>query len=168
GDVSRHLDTDQRRLYELIWKRAVASQMASALLDQVSIDIGDPSGQIGLHATGSVVVFDGFLKLYQEGRDDAPKSVGDGEGEGQRLPNMRDGERLARGAVTPNQHFTQPPPRYSEASLVKKLEELGIGRPSTYASILQVLQDRDYVRLETRRFVPEDRRRHVTAFLTSF
>src|SRR5438477_7626707 len=168
GDVSRHLDTDQRRLYELIWKRAVASQMASALLDQVSIDIADPSGQIRLHATGSVVVFDGFLKLYQEDRDDDPKSVGDEEGEGKRLPNMRDGERLARGAVTPNQHFTQPPPRYSEASLVKKLEELGIGRPSTYASILQVLQDRDYVRLDKRRFIPEDRGRLVTAFLSNF
>jgi DNA topoisomerase-1 len=168
GDVARHLDQDMRRLYELIWKRTIASQMASALLDQVSIDIADPSGRIRLHATGSVTVFDGFLKLYQEDRDDDPKSAGDEEGEGRRLPNMRDGERLARGAVTPNQHFTQPPPRYSEASLVKKLEELGIGRPSTYASILQVLQDRDYVRLEKRRFLPEDRGRLVTAFLTSF
>src|SRR5437660_7972808 len=164
GDVARHLDQDMPRLYELIWKRTIASQMASALLDQVSIDIADPSGGIGLHASGSVIVFDGFLKLYQEDRDDA----GDEEGEGRRLPNMRDGERLARGAVTPNQHFTQPPPRYSEASLVKKLEELGIGRPSTYASIIQVLQDRDYVRLEKRRFLPEDRGRLVTAFLTSF
>jgi DNA topoisomerase-1 len=164
GDVARHLDNDMRRLYELIWKRTVASQMASALLDQVSIDIADPSGQVRLHATGSVIVFDGFLKLYQEDRDDSA----DEEGEGKRLPNMRDGERLTRGAVTPNQHFTQPPPRYSEASLVKKLEELGIGRPSTYASILQVLQDRDYVRLDKRRFIPEDRGRLVTAFLTSF
>src|SRR5437870_5453634 len=164
GDVARHLDQDMRRLYELIWKRTIASQMASALLDQVSVDIADPSGRIRLHATGSVTVFDGFLKLYQEDRDDAA----DEEGEGRRLPNMRDGERLARGAVSPDQHFTQPPPRYSEASLVKKLEELGIGRPSTYASILQVLQDRDYVRLEKRRFVPEDRGRLVTAFLTSF
>ena len=164
GDVARHLDNDQRRLYELIWKRTVASQMASALLDQVSIDIADPSGKVRLHATGSVMLFDGFLKLYQEDRDDASEE----EGEGKRLPTMRDGERLARGAVTPNQHFTQPPPRYSEASLVKKLEELGIGRPSTYASILQVLQDRDYVRLDKRRFIPEDRGRLVTAFLTSF
>src|SRR5437660_12165678 len=95
GDVARHLDNDQRRLYELIWKRTVASQMASALLDQVSVDIADPSGKLRLHATGSVVVFDGFLKLYQEDRDDAS----DEEGEGRRLPNMRDGERLARGAV---------------------------------------------------------------------
>jgi DNA topoisomerase-1 len=163
GDVARHLDNDQRRLYELIWKRTVASQMASALLDQVSIDIADPSGRVRLHATGSVVVFDGFLKLYQEDRDDAAD-----EEENRRLPNMRESERLARGAVTPSQHFTQPPPRYTEASLVKKLEELGIGRPSTYASILQVLQDRNYVRLDKRRFLPEDRGRLVTAFLTSF
>ncbi len=163
GDVARHLDNDQRRLYELIWKRTVASQMASALLDQVSVDIADASGRIRLHATGSVVVFDGFLKLYQEDRDDSVD-----EDESRRLPAMRDGERLQRGGVTPNQHFTQPPPRYTEASLVKKLEELGIGRPSTYASILQVLQDRDYVRLEKRRFIPEDRGRLVTAFLTSF
>src|SRR5712691_4958700 len=162
--VARHLDNDQRRLYELIWKRTVASQMASAVLDQVSIDIADPSGRLRLHATGSVVMFDGFLKLYQEDRDDAA----DEDGEGRRLPAMRNGERLARGAIDPAQHFTQPPPRYSEASLVKKLEELGIGRPSTYASIIQVLQDREYVRLDKRRFVPEDRGRLVTAFLTSF
>ena len=160
----RHLDNDQRRLYELIWKRTVASQMASALLDQVSVDIADASGRIRLHATGSIVVFDGFLRLYQEDRDDAA----DEEGESRRLPPMRERERLARGAVTPAQHFTQPPPRYTEASLVKKLEELGIGRPSTYASILQVLQDREYVQLDKRRFVPEDRGRLVTAFLTSF
>jgi DNA topoisomerase-1 len=163
ADVARHLDNDQRRLYELVWKRTVASQMASALLDQVSVDIADPSGRVRLHATGSVLLFDGFLKLYQEDRDDAAD-----EEEGRRLPNMRDGESLQRGAVTPNQHFTQPPPRYTEASLVKKLEELGIGRPSTYASIIQVLQDRDYVRLDKRRFLPEDRGRLVTAFLTSF
>src|SRR5712671_4453018 len=146
GDVARFLDSDQRRLYELIWKRTVASQMASALLDQASVDIAEASGRLRLHATGSVVLFDGFLKLYQEDRDDDPKSAGDEEGEGRRLPNMRERERLERSAVSPNQHFTQPPPRYSEASLVKKLEELGIGRPSTYASILQVLQDRDYVK----------------------
>ena len=164
ADVASRLDNDQRRLYELIWKRTVASQMASALLDQASIDIADPSGRLRLHATGSVLLFDGFLKLYQEDRDDAA----DEEGDSRRLPNMRETERLARGAVDPAQHFTQPPPRYSEASLVKKLEELGIGRPSTYASIIQVLQDRDYVKLDKRRFVPEDRGRLVTAFLTSF
>src|SRR5947209_9263081 len=164
ADVARHLDNDMRRLYELVWKRTIASQMASALLDQVSIDIAEPSGRVRLHATGSVIVFDGFLKLYQEDRDDTAEE----DSEGRRLPNMRDGERLERGAVTPSQHFTQPPPRYTEASLVKKLEELGIGRPSTYASILQVLQDRDYVRVEKRRFLPEDRGRLVTAFLTNF
>src|SRR3954447_13705316 len=173
-DVARHLDNDQRRLYELIWKRTVASQMASALFDQASVDIADPTGRIRLHATGSVVLFDGFLRLYQEDRDDPEKNEAQAPGattedaENRRLPNMREKERLTRGAVAPNQHFTTPPPRYTEASLVKKLEELGIGRPSTYASILQVLQDRDYVRLEKRRFLPEDRGRLVTAFLTSF
>src|SRR5579864_820476 len=164
ADVARHLDNDHRRLYELIWKRTVASQMESALLDQASVDIAEASGRLRLHATGSVVLFDGFLKLYQEDRDDTTEE----DSEGRRLPNMRERERLARGAVNPEQHFTQPPPRYSEASLVKKLEELGIGRPSTYASILQVLQDREYVKLDKRRFVPEDRGRLVTAFLTSF
>ena len=164
ADVARHLDRDQLRLYELIWKRTVASQMASALLEQVAVDIADAAGRLRLRANGSVILFDGFLTLYQEDRDD----TADEEGEGGRLPAMRKAERLARGEVTPSQHFTQPPPRYTEASLVKKLEELGIGRPSTYASILQVLQDRDYVRLEKRRFVPEDRGRLVTAFLTNF
>jgi DNA topoisomerase-1 len=137
--------------------------MASALLDQVGIDIADPSAKIRLHATGSTIVFDGFLALYQEDRDDAVEDE-----DNRRLPPMREKEPLGRGPVTPSQHFTQPPPRYTEASLVKKLEELGIGRPSTYASIIQVLQDRDYVRLDKRRFVPEDRGRLVTAFLTSF
>jgi DNA topoisomerase-1 len=164
ADIAADLDRDQRRLYELIWKRTIASQMASALLDQVTVDIADPAGRLRLRATGSVVVFDGFLALYQEDRDDAAEE----EREAARLPAMRQGERLARGAVEPRQHFTQPPPRYTEASLVKKLEELGIGRPSTYASILQVLQDRSYVRIEQRRFLPEDRGRLVTAFLTSF
>ena len=161
-DVARVLDRDQLRLYELIWKRTVASQMASAVLDQVSVDISAKGAT--LRATGSTLVFDGFLTLYQEDRDDPSE---DDQGE-RRLPKLEQGERLAREAILPEQHFTQPPPRYSEASLVKKLEELGIGRPSTYASILQVLQDRDYVRLDKRRFLPEDRGRLVTAFLTSF
>jgi DNA topoisomerase I len=164
AEVAAYLDADQRRLYDLIWKRTIASQMESALLDQVSIDIADANGKIRLRATGSTIVFDGFLKLYQEDRDDAAED----DAEGKRLPAMQPNERLGRGPVTPTQHFTQPPPRYSEASLVKKLEELGIGRPSTYASILQVLQDRDYVTLDKRRFVPQDRGRLVTAFLTSF
>jgi DNA topoisomerase I len=164
ADVAGYLDRDQRRLYELIWKRTLASQMASALLEQVTVDIADPSGRLRLRATGSVVLFDGFLALYQEDRDD----TADEEGEDRRLPQMREDERLARGEIVPSQHFTQPPPRYTEASLVKKLEELGIGRPSTYASILQVLQDRAYVRLDKRRFLPEDRGRLVTAFLANF
>jgi DNA topoisomerase-1 len=168
ADVAAHLDRDQLRLYELIWKRTVASQMASALLEQVAVDITDAAGRLRLRANGSVILFDGFLKLYQEDRDDTAEMELAGEGEGGRLPAIRKAERLARGEVTPSQHFTQPPPRYTEASLVKKLEELGIGRPSTYASILQVLQDRDYVRLEKRRFIPEDRGRLVTAFLTNF
>jgi DNA topoisomerase-1 len=120
---------------------------------------------VGLRATGQIQVFDGFLKLYQEDRDDV---AGDEESETRRLPPLTEKDALDRKSVKPDQHFTQPPPRYTEASLVKKLEELGIGRPSTYASILQVLQDRDYVKLEQRRFVPEDRGRLVTSFLTNF
>jgi DNA topoisomerase-1 len=161
-DVGRHLDHDLRRLYELIWKRTVASQMESAELDQVTVDV--QGRDVGLRATGSVLKFDGFLKLYQEDRDD-PADEEEGEG---RLPDLKQGQHLLRKETKPEQHFTQPPPRYSEASLVKRLEELGIGRPSTYASIIQVLQDRLYVRLERRRFYPEDRGRIVTAFLTGF
>lgn len=161
GDLARTLDPDGRRLYELIWNRMVASQMESARLDQVAVDIGADGNSADLRATGSIVAFDGFLTLYKESRTDAK----DGD---RRLPKLTEGDALQRQAVLPEQHFTQPPPRYGEASMVKKLEEMGIGRPSTYASILQVLQDRDYVRLEKRRFVPEDRGRLVTAFLSSF
>ena len=171
-EMAAYLDDDGRRLYELIWNRTVACQMASAELDQVAVDIdvandqGD-GGTAQLRATGSIVTFDGFLKLYQEDKDD--KANGDGEAtEGRRLPKLTEGDTVTRREVLPEQHFTQPPPRYTEASLVKKMEELGIGRPSTYASILQVLQDRDYVRLDRRRFVPEDRGRLVVAFLSSF
>jgi DNA topoisomerase I len=160
--VAGYLNPDQRRLYELIWKRAVASQMQSAELDQVSVEITDGKG-LRLRATGSVVAFDGFLKLYREDQDDAAE-----EDEGRMLPPMAERDPLKLGTVNALQHFTQPPPRYSEASLVKKMEELGIGRPSTYASILSVLQDRKYVRQEKRRFIPEDRGRLVTAFLVSF
>ena len=169
-DVSRHpskmsayLDRDHARLYALIWQRTVASQMASALVDQVAVDVIADHRGAQLRATGSVIAFDGFLKLYQEGKDDAKEN-----GESRRLPDVNEGNRLRRGEVTPEQHFTQPPPRYSEASLVKRLEELGIGRPSTYATIISVLQERDYVLLDRRRFVPVDRGRLVTAFLTSF
>ncbi|WP_145735097.1 type I DNA topoisomerase [Nitrospirillum pindoramense] len=162
--MGRFLDKDEQRLYELVWKRTVACQMASAELDQVSVDIASPKAEAQFRATGSIVTFDGFLKVYQEDRDDA----GDEEEKDTRLPAMKDGDDLAKGEVKSDQHFTQPPPRYTEASLVKKMEELGIGRPSTYASILQVLQDRNYVRLEKRRFEPEDRGRLVTTFLENF
>src|SRR5690606_32113717 len=121
-----------------------------------------------LRATGSVIAFDGFLKIYQEDRDDPQTDAAAEDADDRILPPVTEGQGLARREVTPEQHFTQPPPRYTEASLVKKLEELGIGRPSTYASILSVLQDRDYVTLESRRFVPEDRGRLVTAFLANF
>ncbi|MCW3475702.1 type I DNA topoisomerase [Limobrevibacterium gyesilva] len=166
--VARYLNPDQRRLYELIWKRAVASQMQSAELDQVTVEIADPARPKGprLRATGSILAFDGFLKLYREDKDDTAE--GEAEDENRMLPPMAERDPLRRGEVLADQHFTQPPPRYSEASLVKKMEELGIGRPSTYASILSVLQDRKYVKLDKRRFMPEDRGRLVTAFLTSF
>jgi DNA topoisomerase-1 len=163
--VARFLEPEQRRLYDLVWKRAVASQMQSAELDQVAVEIADPANPGGprLRANGSVLAFDGFLKLYREGRDDAPEDDDD-----RMLPPMAERDPLKRGEVTADQHFTQPPPRYSEASLVKRMEELGIGRPSTYASILKVLTERGYARLENRRFIPEDRGRLVTAFLVSF
>ena len=160
--VAAYLEAEELRLYELVWKRTVASQMESAVLDQVAVDVASPNREAVLRATGSIVVFDGFMRVYQEDKDDAEDE------QERRLPAMAEGDGLDRGAVTPAQHFTQPPPRYSEASLVKKLEELGIGRPSTYASILQVLQDRNYVRLDKRRFIPEDRGRLVTAFLKNF
>ncbi len=174
--VAPFLDDRQRRLYELVWKRAVASQMQSAEIDQTTVEIADESGRTRLRATGSVIAFDGFLRLYREDEDDRAADARAGiaqpgaeeDEEGRTLPPMSAQDPLKRGAVTASQHFTQPPPRYSEASLVKRLEELGIGRPSTYASILQVLQDRQYVRLDKRRFIPEDRGRLVTAFLVAF
>ena len=163
ADMARHLDREQLKLYELIWRRTVASQMESALLDQVGVDIVSADAAIGFRATGSVVKFPGFLSIYREDRDDPT----DDDAE-RLLPEVAENEAMDRQAVRNSQHFTQPPPRYAEASLVKKLEELGIGRPSTYASIISVLQERDYVRLEHRRFVPEDRGRVVTAFLENF
>ncbi len=164
-EVAGRLDDAERRLYELIWKRTIASQMESAQFDQVGADLVAPDGGAVLRATGSTLVFDGFLKVYQEGRDDTAE---DGERDSRALPPLAEGEALDRGEVRPEQHFTQPPPRYTEASLVKRLEELGIGRPSTYASILEILKARDYVQLEKGRFVPEDRGRVVTAFLENF
>jgi len=153
---------DHARLYDLIFKRALASQMASARLERTTIDLLDGTGQHGLRATGQVVIFPGFLALYEEGRDDSEDE------DGKLLPRMAAGDAPAKKKVTAEQHFTQPPPRYSEASLVKKLEELGIGRPSTYASTLQVLKDRDYVRVEKNRFFAEESGRLVTAFLERF
>ncbi|MDB5415858.1 MAG: topoisomerase [Rubritepida sp.] len=163
--VARYLSDQQRKLYELIWKRAVASQMQSAELDQTTVELVEPSGKTRLRATGSVIAFDGFLKLYREDQDDAPD---DADEDSRILPPMREQDPLKRQGVEAAQHFTQPPPRYSEASLVKKMEELGIGRPSTYASVLQVLQDREYVKLDKRRFTPEDRGRLVSAFLVAY
>jgi len=164
-DTKRFLDVDQAKLYELIWLRSVASQMESAELERTTADIAaNVAGRhLELRATGTVVKFDGFLALYQEGRDEDPEDE-----DSRRLPQMAAGERLTKKSITADQHFTEPPPRYSEASLVKRLEELGIGRPSTYASILQVLKDRKYVRLDKRRLYPEDRGRIVVAFLESF
>ncbi|MCB1366704.1 MAG: type I DNA topoisomerase [Rhodobacteraceae bacterium] len=156
------LEPDQRKLYDLIWKRTLASQMESARLERTSVDIGSSDAQVILRANGQVVLFDGFLKVYEEGRDDV---VDDDD---KRLPQLSEAEAIAKRAVTPEQHFTQPPPRYTEATLVKRMEELGIGRPSTYASIVTTIQDRDYVRKESGRLHPEDKGRLVTAFLESY
>lgn len=160
----KHIERDQLRLYELIWKRAMASQMASAEFERTTIEIDCGQGKAGLRATGSVQIFDGFLKLYQEGQDD----VSEDDEEGGLLPKVAAKDTLNQKDVTPSQHFTEPPPRFSEASLVKTMEELGIGRPSTYASILNVLSQRTYVVLENKRFIPEDKGRLVSAFLESF
>src|SRR6476661_6936898 len=141
AEVAKYVDRDQARLYELIWNRAVASQMESAELERTTVDIVAKAGSrnIELRASGQVVKFDGFLTLYQEGQDEASD-----DDESRRLPAMSEGEPLSKQAIESAQHFTEPPPRFSEAALVKRMEELGIGRPSTYASILQVLQDRGY------------------------
>ncbi|MGX9392643.1 type I DNA topoisomerase [Nitrobacteraceae bacterium UC4446_H13] len=165
ADLRRSLDNDQARLYELIWIRTVASQMESAELERTTVDIVAKAGTrtLDLRASGQVIKFDGFLKLYQEGRDDDPDDE-----DSNRLPAMSDGEALKRQALAVTQHFTEPPPRFSEASLVKRMEELGIGRPSTYASILQVLRDRGYVRLDKKRLHGEDKGRVVVAFLKKY
>ena len=165
---------DHAKLYELVFKRATASQMASARLERTSIEMTDGTGQTALRATGQVVLFPGYLALYEEGRDDV---LGGGSGKGadasddedaRRLPRLTTGDAPAKKSVNAEQHFTQPPPRYSEASLVKKMEELGIGRPSTYASILQTLKDRDYVSTDKNRFAPSESGRLVTAFLERY
>jgi DNA topoisomerase-1 len=156
------LDGDMAKLYQLIWRRAVASQMESARFERTTIDIASADQKTALRATGSVLMFDGFLTLYQEGRDDE-----EDEGEA-RLPKVSQGAAADIAKTYANQHFTQPPPRFTEASLVKRMEELGIGRPSTYASTLQVLRDRDYVRMDKNRFHPLDKGRVVIAFLENF
>ncbi|WP_370338975.1 type I DNA topoisomerase [Parvularcula marina] len=161
-DSLKGLDQDQYRLYDLIWKRAMACQMEAARLEQTTIDVESTDKQLALRATGSVITFDGFLKLYQEGRDD------DDDENSSRLPKVSQGAGADVKDPSPDQHFTQPPPRFTEASLVKRLEELGIGRPSTYASIISTLQDRTYVTMDKNRFIPDDKGRIVTAFLENF
>ena len=161
-DVAAFLEPEQAKLYELIWKRTVASQMESAELERTTVDIAATAGgkALELRATGQVVKFDGFLVLYQETDED--------EEDAGRLPAMRDGEALGRDQIVSTQHFTEPPPRYTEEALIKRMEDLGIGRPSTYATTLGVLKDREYVRLDKKRLIPEDKGRLVTAFLESF
>ena len=155
-------DADQRRLYDLIWKRTIACQMEAARMERTTVEIASQDGQVGLRATGQVVLFDGFLKVYEEGRDEVVDE------DDKRLPQIMPAESLAKTAITPEQHFTQAPPRYTEATLVKKMEELGIGRPSTYASVITTIQDREYVRKEQNRLFPEDKGRTVTVFLMNF
>ena len=157
----RAAEADQRKLYDLIWKRTLASQMSAARMERTAVDVGSADGQVVLRANGQVVLFDGFLKVYDEGRDE------EGEDDA-RLPQIMQGEAADKRAITPTQSFTQPPARYSEATLVKRMEELGIGRPSTYASVITTIQDREYVRKDKNRLIPEDKGRLVTAFLTNF
>ncbi|MEP4988502.1 MAG: DNA topoisomerase, partial [Paracoccaceae bacterium] len=156
------LDADQAKLYDLIWKRTLACQMESARLERTSVEVGSDDGQVGLRANGQVVLFDGFLRVYEEGRDDVVDE------DDKRLPQINNGDAMDKRSVTPEQHFTQPPPRYTEATLVKRMEELGIGRPSTYASIVTTIQDREYVRKDGNRLIPEDKGRLVTAFLENY
>jgi DNA topoisomerase-1 len=165
AETAKIADPDQRKLYDLIYKRTVSSQMAAARMERTSVDFGSADGQVELRATGQVVLFDGFLAIYEEGRDD---DAADDDGDDKRLPQMAEGEKMAKSSVVAEQHSTQPPPRYTEATLVKRMEELGIGRPSTYASIVTTIQDREYVRKEKNRLIPEDKGRLVTAFLTNF
>jgi DNA topoisomerase-1 len=162
-DELKIIDADQRKLYDLIWKRTLACQMQSARLERTTVDIGSEDQQVTLRATGQVILFDGFLKIYEEGRDDVVVDDDD-----KRLPQVAQGEASDKRLIKPEQHFTQPPPRYTEATLVKRMEELGIGRPSTYASVVTTIQDRDYVRKEKNRLIPEDKGRLVIAFLENY
>ncbi|MCZ7499649.1 type I DNA topoisomerase [Agrobacterium tumefaciens] len=166
--VKRYLDPDQLRLYDLIWKRGIASQMASAEIERTTVEILASNGgeKAGLRAVGSVIRFDGFIAAYTDQKEDGEQSD-DGDDEG-RLPPINERENLAKQKINASQHFTEPPPRYSEASLIKKMEELGIGRPSTYAATLKTLSDREYIVVDKRKLVPHSRGRLVTAFLESF
>lgn len=155
-------DADQRKLYDLIWKRTLASQMAAARLERTTVDVGSRDGQVSLRANGQVMLFDGFLRVYEEGRDDVESE------DDKRLPQIEQGEVAKKDSVASEQHFTQPPPRYTEATLVKRMEELGIGRPSTYASIVTTIQDRGYVEKDKNRLIPQDKGRLVTAFLSNY
>ena len=163
ADSLKIIDGDQRKLYDLIWKRTLACQMEGARLERTAVEIGSDDGQIGLRATGQVILFDGFLRIYEEGRDDEVI-----EDEDKRLPQLNESEKADKRSVKPEQHFTQPPPRFTEATLVKRMEELGIGRPSTYASIVTTIQDRGYVSRDRNRLVPEDKGRLVIAFLENY
>ncbi|MDR2872738.1 MAG: DNA topoisomerase I [Xanthomonadaceae bacterium] len=160
--VARFLDDDGRKLYELIWKRAIACQMVPAILNTVTVDLAAGS-EHGFRASGTTVIDPGFLAVYEEGKD---QKSADDDDEGRKLPTMKPGDSIPVDRIHADQHFTEPPPRYSEASLVKALEEYGIGRPSTYASIIQTLLFRKYVELENRRFWPTDVGRAVSQFLS--
>lgn len=162
-DIRTFVSDEQLKLYELIWKRAIASQMESAAFQRTTVEMTNEDGSVGMRANGSVLTFDGFLTLYQEGVDDS-----DGDEDSNRLPKLTEGEKPKTIAVNADQHFTEPPPRFTEASLVRRMEELGIGRPSTYASTLSTLRDREYVHMDRNRFMPEDKGRVVTAFLEKF
>ncbi|KAA3621529.1 MAG: DNA topoisomerase I, partial [Proteobacteria bacterium] len=161
--VKRYLGSDQYRLYDLVWKRAIASQMAQAILDQVAVDLSTGEGADRFRANGSTITFPGFIRVYQEGRDDESAAGGDDES---RLPPLEKGQEVSLAQIRAEQHFTEPPPRYTEASLVKTLEAHGIGRPSTYANIITTLVQREYVELTDRRFYPTDVGTVVNRFLT--
>jgi DNA topoisomerase-1 len=163
--MRKYLDADQARLYEMIWKRAIASQMQPAEIERTTVEIEATNGGriAGLRAVGSVVRFDGFIAAYTEQKDEDSEDE-----ENKRLPEIRAGEQLQRDAILATQHTTEPPPRYSEATLIKKMEELGIGRPSTYTAILKTLEDREYVTIDKRRLVPHSKGRLLTGFLENF
>ena len=157
------LSLDQQKLYELIWKRTLACQMTDALFDTVAVDLSAEAGYL-FRANGKTMTFSGFLTLYEEGQDDAKEE----DKEGMTLPLMQVGDKIKLNNIEANQHFTEPPPRYSEASLVKTLEEFDIGRPSTYAAIIYTLQQREYVTVDKKRFIPTDVGRIVSRFLTEY